>query len=186
MGINLIITAGKRSFSRRISRADWELLSTLRSLSPDEIALLVDVPDLDTTVHVPRIELLKACEQVLAVIRENAHVIPYTYQYSRGATPTLYSTGGTSGIRFPGDERYFYHIQAGFNECKLERWRVKSNLGVHVETRDIRDLTELFTSNMGTIRIRRSRARTDVKRMVSDLSGFLSEQKSREVVKCVS
>jgi hypothetical protein len=185
MGMDLTFRAGKRSFSRRISRADWELLKTLRTFASSEVALLCDVPDMDTTLYVVRAELLTACAHLLRVIQENTKSLPHTYQFSREPHIKMFSTGGKSGLQFPGDDKYFYSVQAGFNECTLERWGVKRGLGVMLETRDIRDLSELVTSNMGTIRIRKTRAKTDVKRMLVDLVVFLNELDAQEITKCM-
>ena len=184
MGMDLTFSVATRSFSRRISRADWELLNTLRAFAPSEVALLCDVPDLGATVEVVGADLLRACEILLRVMEANAKVMPHTYQFSREPHIKMFSTGGTSGLRFPGDHKYFYFLHAGFNECILQRWGVKRGLGVMLETRDIRDLSELVTSNMGTIRIRKTRAKTDLKRMLVELKAFLSVLDVPMITKC--
>ena len=150
--------------------------------------MLIDVPDTEESVPVKVPALNSAVLQIQSIMRSNKELLPCTYQFARELHPSplncgVYSTGGNSGIRVVGDDVHYYSLHAGFDECVLTKMAVKRGRGVVVETKDIRGTTELMTSNMGKISIRKSRARTDVTKLLKDLVAFLETVDQKTIQK---
>src|SRR5438552_2026028 len=69
------------TYEYRISRADWELIQSLRQHLPKEIDALYEVPALGEPVHVATVVLRSAADTVLAFAESNKQLLPYTYQF---------------------------------------------------------------------------------------------------------
>jgi hypothetical protein len=192
VGQDLTYRAGDAEYEYRISRADWDLMKSLREHLPEEIGLLFEVPELGAVVNVPTDELRAAADRLEAFFSSHSDLLPYTYQFSCERTgdpyivPGGFSTGGMSGLRLPGDDVHYYFIRAGFDECSLEKSRAgPDGRGVNVDRRDLRGERELLTENMGKIRIRRRRARTELRQAVAEIKQFLRDITSPGIAKSV-
>jgi hypothetical protein len=189
----LTYRAGEAVYEYRISRADWQLIESLRDHLPAEVELLFIVPALGSEVCVPTNELRTAADRVAAFFMENSDLLPYTYQFKceRSPDPRIasggFGTGGMSGLRLPGDKDHYYLIRAGLNECSLEKMAVgPDGRGFTVDKRDLRGESQLLTETVGKISIRRSRAKSELRQAVGEIRLFLQNVKAHEVTKTVA
>jgi hypothetical protein len=191
MGQDLTYQSDDARYECRISRADSELIESLRGHLPIEIEALFLVPSLGEPVRVSTSILRSAVDAVIAFIAGNKDVLPYTYQFKAETPPDPrmtpgFSTGGMSGIRLPGDNDRSYTIRAGLNECRLEKLAVGPDGRPDYELeRDLRGERELLTSNLGRIAIRRTRAKADLVKALPQIQRFLRSISTADVTKCV-
>ena len=191
MGQDLTYQADDAIYEYRISRADWHLIQALREHLPEEVEALFIVPAMGEPLHVATTVLRSAADTVLAFVTRSRDVLPYTYQFKLEfpSDPRMtpgFSTGGMSGMRLPGDSEHYYAIRAGLNECRLEKWGIgPDGRGCKIDERDLRGEREFLSANMGNITIRRTRAKADLVKALSEIQRFLQRVSSLEVVKSV-
>jgi hypothetical protein len=183
MGLDLIYKFGDASLVTRFSMADWQTIEELKSHLPDAIAAMADVPELGEETTIPLNALRDAVERVDALLRDQPELLPYTYQFKcenfviRGQRIKFdYSTRGMSGLQLPGDEESYYAIHAGLGECRLKKMTLRPDGTVQVveHHQDLRNEQELYTSNVGMIKIRKRRAKTSLRGGLSSIRGFLA------------
>jgi hypothetical protein len=189
----LTYRAGDAVYECRISRADWQLIQSLRDHLPAEVELLFSVPALGSEVRVPTNELRTAADHVAAFFTGSPQLLPYTYQFKceRSPDPRIaaggFGTGGMSGLRLPGDNNHYYFLRAGLNECSLERKAVgPDGRGFTIDKRDLRGERELQTETVGKISIRRSRAKSELRQAVGEIRVFLQNVTADAVAKTVA
>ena len=191
MGQDLRYLAGEDSFEYRLSEPDWHLIQSLREHLPAEAELLFIVPELGAEIQIPTVALRAAADRVSTFFSENGHLLPYTYQFKpeRSGDPRItpgFSTGGMSGLRLPGDSKHYYFIRAGLNECSLEKRGIGADgRGYTADVRDLRSERRLLTENLGMITIRRTRAKSELRKAVEEIRRFLEKTTVEEVVKSV-
>jgi len=191
LGQDLTYRCGETVYECRISRADWQLIQSLREHLPAEAELLFVVPALGAEVSIPTTELRAATARVEAFLAEDSDLLPHTYQfkYDRPPDPQMaagFHTGGMSGLRLSGDDEHYYAIHAGLNECYLQKWEVSADgHGVLLERRDLRDVRELQTQNLGKITIRRIRTKARLRQIVAEIRKFLQNVTAPNVSKIV-
>ena len=192
MGQDITYEAGEAVYEYRLSRADWQLIESLREHLPNEMDALFSVASLGDVVRIHTATMLSAADSVTAFVESNKDALPYTYQFKEEIPPDPqmtpgFSTGGMSGIRLPGDTEHYFCIWAGLNECRLEKSAIGSDgRGFKVDEQDLRGQKELLTTNMGKITIRRTRAKTELIKELAKIQRFLHDVSAPEVTKCVS
>lgn len=78
----------------------------------------------------------------------------------------------------------WYAIWAGLNECRLDKMAVRPDgTGEVVERRDLRGATELMTANCGRVRIRKRKAKTQLRKRLAEVRAFLESVPGGEVTK---
>ncbi len=183
MGLDLIYKCDDRSLVIRFSTADWQTIDQLKSHLPDAIATIADESDLGQEATVPLSALRDAIDRIESLLRDRPELLPYTYEFKCESfvvngqrIETNFSTGGMSGLRLPGDEENWYSIQAGLDECRLDKMALQSDGTVRVvEQRDLRDEREVQTSNLGPIRIRKRRTKSSLRRGFAEIREFLAD-----------
>jgi hypothetical protein len=74
-------------------------------------------------------------------------------------------------------------IKAGLDECRLEKTtRQPDGTVPYVEHRDLRNEQEIQTSNVGTVKIRKRRAKTSLRRGLAAIRSFLANLPEGAVV----
>ncbi len=196
MGLDLMYRCGDRQFSIRFSMADWATISQINSHLPDAVLALSDVPDFGVPVCVPLQQLRAAVETLDAFLREQAELLPDTYEFKcdfiatgppetrQRWEPEEFSTGGQGGFRLPGDEEHYYSLWAGLNECRLVKMAIGSDgKGVTVGVRDMREVREFETANCGRVQIRRRREKSSLREGLARIREFLESVEGPDIIK---
>jgi hypothetical protein len=153
---------------------------------PEDIDMVFGATDFGHPSQVRRPDLLRAIDNTLKRMEEEAEYLPYTYLYKIDegiCADERPATGMTSGIRM-NDDPYYYAIDSGLGYCYLEKMAVDENgKGCVVDKIDIHDLRSIKTDNCGEIKIFRAKKKITLARYLQGLREFLSNQEEEIVQK---
>lgn len=190
MGQDLELRTASGRYEYRISRSDWSLIQALRAKLPSEIESLFEVPSLGEEVRVGAETLRRAVARLQSFLEEHPEEVPWTFQYklARPLFPGLpapgFAAAGMSGIQLPGEPNKYYYLRAGVGECFLEE--VLSEPDASPVRRDLRTEKQLETSNLGTIHLRRTKSKSELRAAIRDIGKFLARISEPDVIKSVS
>lgn len=186
---------GEKKHPVRLAMADFDLIQdALMPVLSQEISKIIDTPDHGVEAQIGIKEVLEAIDKVVEWVRANPDKMPYTYQtklvgweLDGHKMDDQFSTGGYGGLQLPGDEKYYYGVSAGCNECKMTKHNpgIKPPANSVVEEIDIRDRKTIETSNMGTLHIRKRKARSKLVAELLRLRGFLDSQDAKMATKII-
>lgn len=166
-----------------IAHADLEILHKLASDNPSvakNIEVLFGSGDmLDSNWRTQTVsELLRNIQELRVIVSNEASRLAHTYQtvveIIKGHVVS--GSGGIGGIRINGE---LYGLDAGLGRCDLQK--VAPTGGI-LEVRDARDLKEIQTDNMGTIKIKRRKRKTSLIQVLSEMETFLSSLPADETI----
>ena len=181
VGVTLSLESSGHELMIPWSREDWDTIEKLRSFLPGAVEMILDETDLDEGVSLSLDDLSKAIDQIDEYLKDKHKLFTITYMFKCddffvGDQRIIgtFSTGGRSGFQLPGDETHWYSIWAGLDRCEMEKMaRGPDGRGEIVESRDLRGVKEIQTSNCGVIRFRTRRTGTTLRKRLSRIRTFL-------------
>lgn len=175
MGLNITYKAGKDSLTFRLSQVDIDISRVLAEKGFEkEVDALIDVYDFGVETPVETRKLTQSVNVLVEAIMNNPELLPYTYHYSEKVLPGsgIYSKGSgvTSGVLIQGEP---YCIEAGLDICQLTRMYKEDGVWKKDKPKDVKNLKEIVTENIGVIEIKREKKRTQLIRNLKKLRNFV-------------
>ena len=181
MGIEYQLVIDGKEFCFPLSRSDFELQTAVAKILPNECRTAFGSQLLGEESQISVSEYKNATEKIIEKLQcpDNSFGV-YQYKFSDPKHHTMqkgYRSGKTSGIRLPNDPlNIYYLIGSGFDYCYLTQNRILVNgKAEFVQEIDIREKSEIETTNGGILKIRKSKSKSELLAMLLLVKKFVAE-----------